>query len=66
EHITGIHPTPAFRVAHRPLPHSPVLMGGLDLHRRFGIASGGHDLLGATLAGRLPLGAIATPSLESQ
>ncbi|MCC6234739.1 MAG: right-handed parallel beta-helix repeat-containing protein [Verrucomicrobiales bacterium] len=66
DHITGVHPTPAFRVAHRPRPHSPVLMGGLDLHRRFGIGAGGHDLLGAALAGRLPLGAIATPSLESQ
>jgi hypothetical protein len=51
--------------AFRPLPGSPVLAGGLDLRKMFGLDTGARDFLGLLpQGGRLPLGAIGTPGLE--
>jgi hypothetical protein len=50
--------------AFRPLPTSPALAGGLDLRKTFGLDIGSRDFLGRPLAGRFPLGAIATPALD--
>lgn len=47
-----------------PRPGSPALVSGLDLRDRFGLDSGSRDLLGASLDGRFPIGAIATSRVD--
>ena len=47
--------------AFRPNPSSPVLAGGLNLHKKFGVDTGTHDFLCSVLppSGQLPFGAIS-------
>jgi hypothetical protein len=52
--------------AFRPMPSSPALASGLNLHEKFGVDTGTHDFLGSVLppSGQLPLGAIRESAIS--